>query len=884
MKEHRKEPSNLLQGVFDFFQEPLIVTDPRGTVVSANIRMEELTGYTKSELQEFPLPHLVHHEERKTTQSDATDLWHVFTESTGKPFGGSLVSKKGAILPVKVCVKKIELDVPGWTFLVSIQDLTEVIALQNRLRDSETELEELRSNEEDSSLQEAEWEIMQLEERLRETENYLDNILRTSGECVIVTNSDNIITRMNAALVDTVGWGIEELLGKPLGAITPIVPGTYISTTGDMVMIDDSFITRYKETQSKVLHDGRHQYEMYLLQKCGKIVPVEVSTTLLYDEEKNRCGTVSVARDVTERKKMYEALKRAKEKAEDATRYKSEFLANMSHEIRTPMNAVIGFTNLLFETTLDAEQADYVQTVKQSSQALLELINDILDFSKIEAGKMDLEEVEFDPQTVAHEVCNLIKPKLEERSIELLCRTGDDIPRFVRGDVTKFRQVLVNLMSNAVKFTDYGEIELYLYSEEETEDGIKLHVKVRDTGIGIPQDKLKSIFNMFQQADGSTTRKFGGTGLGLSICKGISRAMDGDVWAESLSARGGKNSPAGMNGSGSIFHFTACLKKSQQHFTQQPQYTALRDRKILILDDNQSSLGILGHLVRSVGARAALTSDPQGVEETVVTALKNNDPFDLCLLDIQLPGISGDVIARRLRNHDELKKLPLIALSSSPFVGAKKYLEAGFDAFFPKPVNQQKFLDEVEQVLGRIEKERVKAKQVTDNLPTSGSPKKKDPIGQAKETKSETACILLVEDNLVNQKLASTMLSRAGYQVETANNGKEAVEKYKKSRTDNGTKNDTGCTSSDKEKPDGHYNLIFMDMQMPEMDGLAATQAIRKWEAENGCRVPVIAMTANASAGDRAKCLEAGMDDYLTKPIKKDEVFALIEKWKWIGS
>ena len=513
------------------------------------------------------------------------------------------MSKGGAILPVKICVEKIELDVPGWTYLVTIQNLTELITLQNQLRDREEELEQLRLKEEDSSLQEAEWEIQQLEDRLRETENYLDNILRTSGECVIVTNSDNTITRMNAALVDTIGCGIEELLGKPLSAIIPIIPGNYISATGDMVVIDDLFIAMYEKAQEKVFRDGRCQYEIYLLQKCGQIVPVEMSTTLLYDEQRNKCGTVSVARDVTERKKMYEALKRAKEKAEDATRYKSEFLANMSHEIRTPMNAVIGFTNLLIDTTLDAEQTDYVQTVKQSSQALLELINDILDLSKIEAGRMDLEEVEFEPEVVAHEVCNLIKPKLEGKSLELLCRIGDGLPDSVRGDVTKFRQVLVNLMSNAVKFTDHGEIELSLYNEDETEEDIKLHVKVRDTGIGIPHNKLKSIFKMFQQADGSTTRKFGGTGLGLSICKGISQAMNGEVWAESLSSREIKNPQASIGGPGSIFHFTAYLKKSEQRSVRQSQQTALKDKKVLILDDNKSSLGILSSLVRSAGAR-----------------------------------------------------------------------------------------------------------------------------------------------------------------------------------------------------------------------------------------------------------------------------------------
>ncbi len=880
MKEHRNQSANLLQGVFDVSHEPLIVTDSGGNVLFANNRMEELTGYTKRELQGYFLPHLIHHEERKSVQPDAAKPWQAFTASPRKPLRGTLVSKDGAILPVKICVEKIELDVPGWTYLVTIQNLTELITLQNQLRDREEELEQLRLKEEDSSLQEAEWEIQQLEDRLRETENYLDNILRTSGECVIVTNSDNTITRMNAALVDTIGCGIEELLGKPLSAIIPTIPGNYISTTGDMVVIDDLFIAMYEKAQEKVFRDGRCQYEIYLLQKCGQIVPVEMSTTLLYDEQRKKCGTVSVARDVTERKKMYEALKRAKEKAEDATRYKSEFLANMSHEIRTPMNAVIGFTNLLIDTTLDAEQADYVQTVKQSSQALLELINDILDLSKIEAGRMDLEEVEFEPEVVAHEVCNLIKPKLEGKSLELLCRIGDGLPDSVRGDVTKFRQVLVNLMSNAVKFTDHGEIELSLYSEDETEEDIKLHVKVRDTGIGIPHNKLKSIFKMFQQADGSTTRKFGGTGLGLSICKGISQAMNGEVWAESLSSRENKNLQMSIGGPGSIFHFTAYLKKSEQQPARQPQQTALKDKKVLILDDNRSSLEILSSLVGSAGARVTAVSDPATVEETVVTALHNNDPFDLCLLDVQLPEVSGNELAGRLRQRKELEALPLVALSSSPFVGAKKCLESGFNGFFHKPVRRQKLLDEVEHMMNRKEAEKPLTAQVIDGLIQPESEKEMKKVNKEKEAGKQCARILLVEDNIVNQKLASTMLTRGGYQVETANNGEEAVEKYKTSLAGNGTQREADGASPNKDQESGHYNLIFMDMQMPVMDGLTATQEIRRWEAESGCHIPVIAMTANASAAGREKCLKAGMDDYLTKPIKKDEVFALVEKWK----
>ena len=761
---------------------------------------------------------------------------------------------------------------------------TEVTALRSQVHELEKRLESLQAAGEDFLPERANWEIVQLETRLKETENYLDYILRASGECVIVTDRNNTIIRINAALVDTLGYGIEELLGSPFSKIIPLLPGFYISTTGDTVVIGNEFLALYERTQSAIFDEGRHEYEMYLLQKCGKIVPVEMSTTLLCDERGNRNGTVSVGRDVSGRKKMYEALKRAKEKAEDATRSKSEFLANMSHEIRTPMNAVIGFTTMLLETKLDAEQTDYLQTVRQSAHVLLALINDILDFSKLEAGKMDLEEIDFDPGELAYDVCDLIKPRMEGKAIELLCRVDDDIPPAVKGDAVKMRQVLVNLMDNAVKFTHRGEVELSLEKEEETEEHIKLHVKVRDTGIGIPQDKLTGIFKMFQQADGSTTRKFGGTGLGLSICKGISQAMKGDIWAESLARREVLHAQSMSAGPGSIFHFVTCFKKSGRPAAGASHRLSLAGKKVMIVDQNEHSRSALKHLFASAGSRVTLLAEAEKAAETLRAALNAGDRFDICLMDIRMPVVNGYDVARMIRQHEDLSTLPLVALSSSPLAGAREWEAAGFSGLLAKPVRPQKLLKMVEQVLGGGGAAEVRPAQGSAHPPGERQEALAPQHDPAEEAAHGSTRILLVEDNPVNQKLALKMLSKYGYEVKTAGNGAEAVKMYQRSAEEDERGNLETIRKKGRTKDNGSYHLIFMDVQMPVMDGLTATREIRKWEQGKGVHIPVIAMTANAVEGDREKCLAAGMDDYIAKPIRKEDVVALVEKWKRTGA
>ena len=658
-------------------------------------------------------------------------------------------------------------------------------------------------------------------------------------------------------------YGISNLVEKPDISLEEIFQGLvylippswqYPEITCSRIILEDKEYKteNFKETNwkqsSEILVHGKR---MGVLEVCYLEERPEIDEGPFLKEERYMIDAVAKRlRRVLERKQaeeelsetnrqLEEAVERANEmafEAEAADMVKSEFLANMSHEIRTPMNAVIGFTDMLFDTDLDENQIDFAKMVKRSGEDLLSLINDILDFSKIEAGNLDFEEIDFDPELLAYDVCDIIRPRIGTKPIELLCHIGDDVPSLVKGDPTRFRQVLTNLMGNAPRFTESGEIELSLNIEKKKDARVKLHAKIRDTGIGLSKDKLGIIFQPFMQADGSTTRQYGGTGLGLSICKQISNLMDGDVWAESEKNKG------------SIFHFTAWLGASEDKETRRISPARLSNMKTLIVDDNQTNLKILTHNLESVGMEVVTLTGGKDVLPTLQKSLNSGKPFDVCITDIQMPGMSGYDVAAEIENSKlEIQNLPLVALSSLMERDSKRCEEAGFDGFLSKPIRREKLYQMLERLLSEKKSERGKDAEKKPKIVTQYS---------VREEMKHSVRVLLAEDNPVNQKLAKLMLTKAGYQVEVTNNGQEAVEKFTTSPED--------------------FDMIFMDIQMPEMDGMEATRSIRQGGFDT---IPIVAMTAHAMKGDREMCLEAGMDDYITKPIKREVVFEVLEKW-----
>jgi two-component system sensor histidine kinase/response regulator len=669
-------------------------------------------------------------------------------------------------------------------------------------------------------------------------------------DCVSIADLDDKIVFVNSAFLQTYGYRSEELLGQPVSTVRSAKTS---SAVGNQIL--------------EATLAGGWSGEIFNRRKDGSDFPVELWTSVVKDDTGKVIATVGVARDVTRRKLvesqreaaieelhkamddmrqvnllLEEATARAKAmtiQAESATTAKSQFLANMSHEIRTPMNGVIGMTGLLLDSDLSPEQRQYVEVVRTSGEALLALINDILDFSKVEARKLKLEVIDFDLRALLEDIAELLALKAQDKGLDLVCLVEPEVPLLLRGDPGRLRQIIVNLGGNAVKFTHQGGITLRASLEAEDERQATVRFAVTDTGIGISPDQQEKLFSPFIQVDGSTSRKYGGTGLGLAISKQLVELMGGVVGIESPST----SLRAGGEASGSTFWFTAVFEKTAAE--QVPEPTPMADLsgvRVLVVDDNDTNRLLVAILLEKWGCRFTEAVDGEAALDRLREATCEGDPYGVALLDMLMPGMDGAELGRRIRENPDFRDTRLIMMTSIGGQGDRaQFAELGFAGYINKPLRQSQLRECLAIVTGRAGPAATMPPQgLVAGTTESGSHKR-------------GARILLADDNPINQLVTLMMLKKLGYRADAVADGLEAI----------------------KALETFPYDLVLMDCQMPEMDGFEATRAIRNLKMD----IPIIAMTANAMKGDRELCLEAGMNDYLSKPVKTTELSAALERW-----
>jgi two-component system sensor histidine kinase/response regulator len=645
-------------------------------------------------------------------------------------------------------------------------------------------------------------------------------ILSSVDEGICGLSPEGVTAFINTAGAQMLGFAPEELVGQPLHALIHYAHA------------DGSPFPREECSMYQTVQDGKHRVvsDEVLWRKDKSWFPAEYSTTPILKDGKV-VGTVVAFRDIAQRLRAEAELRAAKEAAESATKAKSDFLANMSHEIRTPMNAIIGLTHLALKTDLSAKQADYLNKVKSAAQSLLGIINDILDFSKIEAGKLDIENTDFQLDNVLDNLANVVSQKAHDKNLEFLISAQRDIPANLVGDPLRLGQILINLVNNAIKFTDRGEVLVTVAMEDQVTDSVKLRFSVRDSGIGMTPKQSTRLFQAFSQADTSTTRKYGGTGLGLSICKRLVEMMDGTISVESQA------------GVGSTFYFSARFGIGSGEKLKRfiPDLAGIR---ALVVDDNAQAREILTDSLRAFALRANSVASGQDALREIVAA-DSQDPYRLVLMDWHMPYMDGLEASQVIKRNDRLKHVPKIVMVTA--FGREDIRnqadEIGVDGYLLKPVSSSLLYDTLVDLFGMAASEQ----------------RPRRPKADAVSHDATGIRVLLVEDNEVNQQVATELFESAGAIVTIASHGAEAVKILKE---------------GEQSVP---FDVVFMDLQMPEMDGITATKLLRRDLRLS--QIPIIAMTAHALVEERQRCIDAGMNDHVSKPIDPDALFSTLLKW-----